>query len=695
MSRWSTAEIRAEFFKFFESKSHTRVASSSLIPSADPTLLFVNAGMVQFKDCFLGAENRDYQRATSCQKCLRISGKHNDLENVGRTARHHTFFEMLGNFSFGDYFKKEAIEFAWEFLVTCLELDPKRLWVTIFDDDDEAQELWKRHSGVLDGRILRCGEKDNFWAMGDTGPCGPCSELHYYIGDDVQSEAEFRKDDGSYLEVWNLVFMQYSRDASGELTPLPKPSVDTGMGLERISAIKQGVISNYDSDILRALIRKTEDISSLTYWGRNYSEKKESADRQYDIDVAMRVIADHARAAAFLIADGVIPGSDGRGYVIRRLIRRAARHSKALGLEGSFLFEIADELISIMAPQYEELEKSREKIVKLIHEEEERFSSTLSTGLQFLNREIDKLKSSSSKILSGTSAFVLHDTYGFPLDLTSDILRREAMAVDESEFNDEMQKQKERSRSSRASEATLVLRKAVKPQKTNFVGYSTTEYESELSGLFSNSGSIEFAKEGEQIAVVTTETPFYAQSGGQIGDTGSITSSSCSLEVFDTQKAEGDTIVHICRVKDGEIRKGESVRLEVDANRRYDLCVHHSSTHLLHQALQEVVGENATQAGSRVGESSLRFDFYQDKALSQNQLSEIERRVNSLIRENREVLIRSMSLDEAKAEGARALFGEKYGAIVRVVNIGTESMELCGGHACGASWRYRLRKGYF
>jgi len=678
----NSQEIRRVFREYFVRKGHAPVDSSSLIPGDDPTLLFVNAGMVQFKDCFLGTQKRNYSRAVTCQKCLRISGKHNDLENVGRTPRHHTFFEMLGNFSFGDYFKQDAILFAWEFLTQEMGLDKSRLWVTVFEDDDEAGRLWQKHTDVLPGRVLTCGAKENFWAMGDTGPCGPCSELHYYIGNNPESqcEADFRADAGDYLEVWNLVFMQFSRDIHGKLSPLPAPSVDTGMGLERISAISQGVVANYDTDVLRALIAKAEKLSGHSYDGRDYSKAQSPAAESQDaLDVAFRVIADHARACAFLIADGVSPSSDGRGYVLRRLVRRACRHGRVLGLRRPFLFEIAGEVVSCMKEDYPELSRSQARILSLIEAEESRFIETLDTGMTILAREMESLCDTGSKILSGKVAFSLHDTYGFPLDLTQDIVRTQGLKVDEEGFHSEMESQRERSRSVRAQGFDQHLSRAVRPMRTKFVGYDNLEYESEVLGIFGLSGELDRVGEGEDVAIVVSETPFYAESGGQLGDTGAISSQSASLIVLDTQKAAGDTIVHICRVSEGDLGKADRVRLAVSAARRSQLRVHHSATHLVNQALKEIVGEHVRQAGSRVSDRDLRFDFNHHHALTDVQISEIESRVNALIRENHSVVTEVMELEAARKSGAAALFGEKYGSEVRVVRIGPGSLELCGG----------------
>ncbi len=676
-----TEEIRNAFLQYFAAKDHAIVKSSSLIPAGDPTLLFVNAGMVQFKDVFLGTDKRNYNRATTCQKSLRISGKHNDLENVGRTARHHTFFEMLGNFSFGDYFKRDAIRFAWEFITETLKLPKDRLWITVFEEDDEAAELWQKETDLLAGRVLRCGKEDNFWAMGETGPCGPCTEIHYYLGDNVagQSEAEFRLNDGTYIEIWNLVFMQFNRNPKGELTPLPKPSVDTGMGLERVAAVKQGVRANYDIDLLRRIISVAEKLSGKKYDGKDYRARDPETDKQYGYDVAMRVIADHARASAMLIADGVSPSSDGRGYVLRRLIRRACRHGRVLELKRPFLFEVTKEVIASMGSAYPELIEHQQKIEKLVRGEEEKFLSTLDTGIDVLGKEIESVKSRSSKVLPGGVAFLLHDTYGFPLDLTEDLARQHGLTIDQDGFTAAMEEQRERSRSARASDTELVLQRVVKPLPTKFVGYDFEEYESKVTGIFDSNGEVKVGSAGSSIIVLTDETPFYGESGGQVGDTGTITSNDVTLDVIDSQKVGADTIAHICRVLDGELTAGTRVRLSIDSARRQKLRVNHSATHLLHLALREMLGDHVKQAGSRVSEGLLRFDFSHFEPLSDTQIAEIELFVNQQIQANYDVSTQIMDVEEAKSSGATALFGEKYGSKVRVVQIGPKSRELCGG----------------
>lgn len=681
-----TAEIRAGFLEFFKSKGHQIVPSSNLVPIGDPTLLFTNAGMVQFKDVFLGTDPRPYTRATTCQKSLRISGKHNDLENVGRTARHHTFFEMLGNFSFGDYFKEDAIKYAWEFITEVLKLPKERLWVTIFEEDDEAGELWKKTS-VLPGRILKRGKSDNFWAMGDTGPCGPCTEIFYFLGSDdyVQKGEELLADDPTYVEIWNLVFMQFNRDTKGTLHPLPKPSVDTGMGLERVAAVKQGKMANYDADSLRSIIAFTEKLSGHSYLGVDYTERDATEDIQYAYDVAFRVVADHSRSCAFLVAEGVHPSSDGRGYVLRRLIRRACKHGRALGLKEPFLNTVAKEVIKTYSEVYPELLKEQNNIIRIIRDEEEKFLSTFETGLNILEKRTQAVLAENRKILDGATAFQLHDTYGFPFDLTEDIVRAKGMSVDVEGFTEAMEAQRERSRSARSSQTALIIQRAVKPYATKFVGYDYLEYETKVVGLYDENGPLKSAKEGAEIAVVVENTPFYAESGGQVGDTGRITHASGTIDVVDTIKAGGDTIVHIGKVLDGEFSEGMEVRMAVDAVRRNQIRVHHSATHVLHLALREVLGSHIKQAGSRVSENSFRFDFTHGDSLSRGELEEIEASINKYVLANHEINTHVLPIEEAKNIGAVALFGEKYGDVVRVVQIGDRSKEFCGGTHAGRS----------
>ena len=673
------SELRSRFLDFFKSKGHTVVSSSSLVPHNDPTLLFTNAGMNQFKECFLGAEKRPYVRAATCQKSMRVSGKHNDLENIGVTARHHTFFEMLGNFSFGDYFKKEAIAFAWEFITKDLGLSRDRLWVTIFEEDDEAGQLWASLTDVLPGRILKMGAKDNFWSMGDTGPCGPCTEIHYYMGDDLpgQSEANFRLDDGSYLEIWNLVFMQFDRTADGKLVPLPAPSVDTGMGLERITSILQGVRSNYDTDLLRGIISKCEELSGHRYDGSSFTVRDLRKDINYARDVAMRVIADHSRAVSLLIADGVTPGSEGRGYVLRRVLRRAVRHGQVLKFSEPFLKHTCDAAIAILGVAYPELVERRDWILKVVDTEERKFHETLSSGLSLLQKEADHL--SAGELFPGKTAFLLHDTYGFPLDLTQDALKPYGLSVDEKAFATAMSAQRTRSREERRSRGITFTATKIDAPKTEFIGYTETEASATLVHASTEDGD---GKAGSRVSLVFNATPFYAESGGQVGDTGVITLPGCSLRVDDTQKILDGYFVHSCEIVDGAFTHsllGSKGDLRIDTARRARIRANHSATHLVHSALRTVLGTHVKQAGSRVDEGSLRFDYSHFEPVTEAQMREIQLFVNDEIRANHEVTTKVMGVEEAKKSGAMALFGEKYGDKVRVIEIGPRSLELCGG----------------
>ncbi len=681
MQKLSGNGVRQAFLDYFKKNGHTVVESSSLIPNNDPTLLFSNAGMNQFKDCFLGGEKRSYVRAATCQKCLRISGKHNDLENIGLTARHHTFFEMLGNFSFGDYFKAEAIQFGWEFVTKVLGLDRDRLWITIYEKDDEAAKLWADLTNVHKDRILRLGEKDNFWAMGETGPCGPCSEIHYYIGKNPggQSEAEFKREDGSYLEIWNLVFMQFDRAVGGKLTPLPKPAIDTGAGLERVASVVQQVQSNYDTDLVRDVISEMERISGKTYDGRSYEVRDLRTDRAYATDVAMRVIADHSRAASFMIADGVNPGSDGRGYVLRRLIRRAVRHAKVLEFGDPFFAKACGKVISILGAQYPELVERKDIIMKLVDSEERKFYETLDSGLELLHQVREKL--STNQKFPGEKAFLLHDTYGFPLDLTEDVLKSYKVSVDISGFERAMEEQRSRSREDRSSKGLTFVTTKIDSAKTKFLGYETTRVQSNLTQVISDGGKDSF-KAGEEVSLLFSATPFYAESGGQVGDSGEILLKNARVKVFDTQKLQNEYFVHRCEVVDGEVsvkQKGDSAELIVDAARREKIKANHSATHVVHAALRKFLGGHVKQAGSRVDERTLRFDYSHFEPLSEQQLIEIQEFANSELRSNYEVTTKVLPIEEAKMTGAVALFGEKYGEHVRVVEIGPNSIEFCGG----------------
>lgn len=670
-------EIRNSFLKFFEGKAHKVLESSPLVPHGDPTLLFTNAGMVQFKGIFLGDEERPSERAATAQKCLRAGGKHNDLENVGRTARHHTFFEMLGNFSFGDYFKEEAIEMAWEYLTKVLGLPEEKLIITIFNDDDEAGKIWEEKVGLPPEKIVRCGEKDNFWSMGDTGPCGPCSEIHFDQGEDVgcgRSECDVECDCDRYLEVWNLVFMQYNRDEKGTLTPLPRPSIDTGMGLERLAAVVQGKNSNFDSDLFSGIFRHIEELSEKKY-GENEAD-----------DLSMRVIADHIRAITFLIADGVLPSNEGRGYVLRRIMRRAARHGRKLGLTDPFLHLTAGAVADEMGDTYPALRETRDYCAKVIVHEEERFLNTLEHGMHLLDEEVEKLRSEGSKVLPGALAFKLYDTYGFPLDLTEDILKDAGMTVDKEGFERSMTKQKDAARQawtgSGEDKVSAIYAELGKKgiKETDFVGYDSSECEGKVLAIIKEGKLIDSAHEGDVVEIVTDRTAFYGESGGQKGDAGEIfTSSGVLMAVDDAQKPIASLIVHKGLLKRGRLDLGEMARLKVDAEKRSATERNHSATHLLHSALKQVLGDHVNQAGSLVASDRLRFDFSHFTSLSQRELAKIEEIVNEQIWLNSAVATELLSIDEAKAKGATALFGEKYGHMVRVVTVPGFSMELCGG----------------
>ncbi len=665
----TSAEIRQAFLDFFERKGHTIVPSSSLVPANDPTLLFTNAGMVQFKDVFLGKEKRPYTRAASVQRCVRAGGKHNDLENVGYTARHHTFFEMLGNFSFGDYFKREAIEYAWEFLTQEMGLPPERLWVTVYAEDDEAARVWLEEIGIDPNRFSRIGDKpggkryesDNFWSMGDTGPCGPCSEIFYDHGPEVPGgpPGTPEEDGDRYIEIWNLVFMQYNRDADGNLTPLPKPSVDTGMGLERLAAVLQGVHSNYEIDLFQALIRAAAEVTGAT-----------------DLESkSLRVIADHIRSTAFLIVDGVTPSNEGRGYVLRRIIRRAIRHGYQLGQKEPFFHELVDPLIEQMGDAYPELPKARDTVVKVLRLEEERFAETIEQGMRILEEAIDRLQGDT---LPGELVFKLYDTYGFPADLTADIARERGLHIDELGFEREMNAQRQRARA--ASRFGMDDQGQLQVEgETDFTGYERLRDRATIIGLFRNGESVEALGEGESGLVVLDKTPFYAESGGQVGDRGWLRAEQGDFQVEDTRKQGGKVIGHLGRVVRGELHVGDTLEAEVDAENRRAIALNHSATHLLHAALRQLLGEHVQQKGSLVEAERLRFDFSHFEPLTREQLHAIEGLVNDKIRENLVVETRIMALEDAKAAGAMALFGEKYEEQVRVLRMGDFSIELCGG----------------
>lgn len=659
-----STEIRKAFLTYFQNLNHTVVPSSSLVPANDPTLLFTNAGMVQFKDVFLGLESRPYTRAVSIQKCLRAGGKHNDLENVGYTARHHTFFEMLGFFSFGDYFKREAIQYAWTFLTEIMKLPKEKLWISVYKEDDEAAKIWLEEIGVPKDRFSYCGEESNFWSMGETGPCGPCTEIFYDHGPEIAGGPPGSPDeDGDrYIEVWNLVFMQFNRDHTGKLHPLPKVAVDTGMGLERLAAIKQGVHSNYEIDEFQALIQALLKLTPQTKPG----------------NPSLRVIADHMRASAFLIAEGVLPANEGRGYVLRRIIRRAIRHANQLGI-ASFT-AILPTLVSVMGEDYPELKAQQTKIEAALKQEEHQFSETLNQGLKLLQETIRGLE---SKQISGEVAFKLYDTYGFPLDLTEDILREQGLTVDRTGFEVCMDKQRSLSQArSTFTTATPLLLEEEMPSL--FCGYEKEALSTTIQSLFVSGEKTEQLKAGEKAVIILKATPFYAESGGQVGDQGTLKTKQACFEVTDTKSA-GQVILHEGTLISGALSVGEAVEAQVDAVRRQAIRLNHTATHLLHAALKKVLGERVEQKGSLVEDKRARFDFSYPQAMTAAQLNEVENIVNAQIRENKEAVTQVMSLEEAKKTGAVALFGEKYADKVRVLAIGDFSKELCGGtHASRA-----------
>jgi alanyl-tRNA synthetase len=667
-------EIRRAFLSYFEERGHRVVRSSSLIPKNDPTLLFTNAGMVQFKGVFLTEESRDYKRAVTSQKCVRAGGKHNDLENVGKTARHHTFFEMLGNFSFGDYFKKEAIEMAWDLLNHQWGLPLERMWITIYFEDNEAFELW-REIGIPADRIIRMGEKDNFWAMGETGPCGPCSEIVIDQGEGVgcgRANCSVGCDCDRFLELWNLVFMQFNRNSDGKVLPLAKPCIDTGMGLERISAVLQGVRSNFETDLFIPIIKEIENLSSIPY-GRDPKS-----------DISIRVIADHSRAATFLINDGILPSNGGRGYVLRRIMRRAMRHGKRLGIRGPFLHQASSKVVNLMKDAYPELRESKDFVSKVIQNEEERFSETLDSGLKILREEMDRLQKEGSRVLSGEVAFRLYDTFGFPLDLTADILQEEGMSFDEEGFKTQMEEQRQKSKQAwqgiGEGKAKEIYRRLVgEGIRTDFIGYEETQYDSKILKLIKGDKVVPSATEGDRVEVITKKTPFYGEAGGQVGDRGLIFHERFSLEVEDTLRPMEELIVHQGRVKRGVVKEGMEAILRVDLNQRKATALNHTATHLLQAVLRENLGDHVHQAGSLVAPDRLRFDFTHFAPIGEEDLEWIEAQVNQKIRENLKVETKIMLQEEALQTGAMALFGEKYGDQVRVVKVADFSIELCGG----------------
>lgn len=654
-----SSEIRQKFLEFFESHGHTIVASSSLVPNNDPTLLFTNAGMVQFKDVFLGQDKRPYVRAVSSQRCVRAGGKHNDLENVGYTARHHTFFEMLGNFSFGDYFKRNAIQFAWEFLTVSLKIPQEKLWVTVYAEDDEAADIWLNEIGAEASRLVRIATSDNFWQMGDTGPCGPCSEIFYDHGPDVKGGPPGSTDaDGDrYIEIWNLVFMQYNRDSAGALHPLPKPSVDTGMGLERISAVMQQVHSNYEIDLFQSLIKAAARVTHT----------KDLADN------SLKVIADHIRACSFLITDGVIPGSEGRGYVLRRIIRRAIRHGYQLGQKQPFFYQLVEDLSKVMGHAYPELVAAKARVAAVLKQEEERFAETLEHGMQVLEGAL----SCKIKVLDGETAFRLYDTFGFPLDLTADIARERGITVDHAGFEQAMARQREQARA--ANKFTMQEGIEYNGSQTTFYGYEALQHEGQVLAIYKQGSPVDFIEAGDEAVVVLDQTPFYAESGGQAGDCGELLAANGTFAVTDTQKIQAGVFGHKGLLRSGRLVIKDTVLAKVNPLTRTSTANNHSATHLLHAALRKVLGNHVTQKGSLVDANRARFDFSHNAPLTADEIRETERLVNEQIRHNWVVASETMKYDDAIKCGAMALFGEKYSDVVRVIGMGEFSTELCGG----------------
>lgn len=673
------SEIRSAFLEFFKSKGHEIVKSSSLLPKHDPTLYFTTAGMVQFKDMFLGNEIRSYKRAATAQKCMRAGGKHSDLENVGHTARHHTFFEMLGNFSFGDYFKKDAILFAWELFIEWFKLPPEKLWVSVFEKDDEAEELWQKLTGIPSSRIVRLGEKDNFWRMGDTGPCGPCSEILIDQGEDTgcgKPDCKIGCDCDRFLELWNLVFMQYNREESGNLIPLPKPSIDTGMGLERITAVIQGKKSNFEIDVFSPIISSIESLAHVRF--KTNSET----------DISIRVIADHIRAITFLLAEGLIPSNEGKGYVLRRIIRRSSKHARTLGLEGTVLYKLIDSVIESMGAAYPEIIQERKRISKLLIFEEERFTRTLEQGVKIIDEVIDGLKKRGNKIIPGYEVFKLYDTFGFPLDLAKDIALDNHMLVDEDGFNKEMEIQRERARASWVGEedaiSSIYRELHAEIGETVFTGYDSFESNSTVKALLKNGRIALEAREGDKVEIFLDISPFYGESGGQVGDEGYLYGDNAEIEVYDTKKEIG-MHSHFALIKRGCLKVWDKVHCVVDSEKRWATARNHTATHLLHIALREVAGEHVKQAGSLVSPERLRFDFVHFHSLNKTEIREIEDLVNEKILRNIDVQTEVTDIQNALKSGVTALFGEKYGEQVRIVKVPGVSAELCGGTHCEAT----------
>jgi len=673
--------LRKLFIDYFSQQGHKVVPSSSLVPKNDPSLLFTNAGMVQFKGVFLGEDARDYKRAVTSQKCVRAGGKHNDLENVGHTARHHTFFEMLGNFSFGDYFKKEAIEYAWEFLTRKVNLPADRLWVTVYKDDDEAFELWRTVIGVPADRIVRLGEKDNFWSMGDTGPCGPCSEILIDQGPEMscgKPGCAVGCDCDRYLEIWNLVFMQYNRDETGKLTPLPKPSIDTGMGLERLSAVVQKVRSNFETDLFQSIIRQIAALAGVPYH------------KDAQADISYQVIADHLRAMTFLICDGVLPSNEGRGYVLRRILRRASRYAKLIGINKPILYKLTGAVVDEMREAYPELADSRDHVAKVVLLEEERFATTLDSGLALLNESVAKLKASGQVMIPGDVLFRLYDTFGFPLDLVADMARDMHLELDEDGYRRAMQEQREKARAAWAGSGEEKVKPVYREvsagiKKPLFVGYSVLEGTAEVLAIIKGDKKVTEAHDGDEVEIILDRTPFYAESGGQVGDKGELLGEASKFDVTDTIKPVQDLIVHKGKIRKGTFKVGDAILAKVETDNRADIARHHTVTHILHATLRSVLGEQVKQAGSLVSPERLRFDFTHYTAVTEREKERIEELVNERILENHPVDTAVMDIDQAIAAGAMALFDEKYGDTVRVVTVKDVSKELCGGTHTRAS----------
>ena len=657
----TSAELRDQFLKYFESKGHAIVPSSPLVPGNDPTLLFTNAGMVQFKDVFLGTDKRSYQTATTSQRCVRAGGKHNDLENVGYTARHHTFFEMLGNFSFGDYFKKEAIHYAWDFLTNVIGLSADKLWVTVYADDDEAADIWLNDIGVDASRFTRIGTSDNFWSMGDTGPCGPCSEIFYDHGPEIEGgpPGTPEEDGDRYIEIWNLVFMQFNRDAAGVMHPLPKPSVDTGMGLERLAAILQHVHNNYDIDLFQALIKVAARLTNTD-----------------DLeDKSLRVIADHIRSCAFLIVDGVLPSNEGRGYVLRRIIRRAARHGHQLGCKQAFFYQLVSTLDELMGDAYPELRKLVDHVARVLQKEEERFAETLEQGMRILE---DSIADMAGDTIDGDTVFKLYDTYGFPVDLTADVARERGLQIDQAGFDVAMEAQRSRARASSQFGAANDALKLDGYIASGFLGYEQTSAEGQVIAILQDGETVNTLDSGDESMVILDQTPFYAESGGQVGDIGTLSADGFEFQVRDTQK-QNNVYLHIGSLVSGQLGVGNKLTAQIDEDYRRAVMLNHSATHLMHEALRQVLGNHVQQKGSLVDSEKLRFDFSHYQPLTRDEIVRIETIVNDQVRLNSETSAELMDMESAKATGAMALFGEKYGDEVRVLRIGSDSVELCGG----------------